>query len=406
MEKLTDRKINMTLASLTGDVAITDTSGMTVMFRKGVKKSSAFFYCRVRVNGKPVKIKIGTFPALSVSEARTEYLKIKGRVERGLPPREEVYETNDVPLGALWAEWFPRRTEGLKPRSVNNYTTIWNGYLSRYAKLPIRKIDVRWVDEHIYTLKSRTGTALMPLRAGEILNAMMTYAAAKGYIPYNPLTSLRAVAPKYRGGHRTAFKEDTLEEDMKELFAAAREKMEPEFFAALCLLFLSLLRVRELLGVERDGLREDGDLLYTTLETKTWDEFRVPFVPQAVCIIRWFLNRPAATGLLVTKGAGPMGILSLRNSLYGAGYRGKLMLHGIRACGRQWMAMQDDIKESTAELCLAHTIGDGTERAYNRGNYFEKRTVAMRRWADFVESCLPDGLTFRELFDTGERRML
>ena len=406
MEKLTDRKINMTLASLTGDVAITDTSGMTVMFRKGVKKSSAFFYCRVRVNGKPVKIKIGTFPALSVSEARTEYLKIKGRVERGLPPREEVYETNDVPLGALWAEWFPRRTEGLKPRSVNNYTTIWNGYLSRYAKLPIRKIDVRWVDEHIYTLKSRTGTALMPLRAGEILNAMMTYAAAKGYVPYNPLTSLRAVAPKYRGGHRTAFKEDTLEEDMKELFAAAREKMEPEFFAALCLLFLSLLRVRELLGVERDGLREDGDLLYTTLETKTWDEFRVPFVPQAVCIIRWFLNRPAATGLLVAKGAGPMGILSLRNSLYGAGYRGKLMLHGIRACGRQWMAMQDDIKESTAELCLAHTIGDGTERAYNRGNYFEKRTVAMRRWADFVESCLPDGLTFRELFDTGERRML
>ena len=95
----------------------------------------------------------------------------------------------------------------------------------------------------------------------------------------------------------------------------------------------------------------------------------------------------------------------LRHALYERlrtiGYQDKLTLHGIRSLGRQFMAQQDNIKESIAELCLAHRIGDETEQAYNRGTYIKKRLEAMQIWCNFVEKCLPNGLTFSTLFDKG-----
>ena len=57
--------------------------------------------------------------------------------------------------------------------------------------------------------------------------------------------------------------------------------------------------------------------------------------------------------------------------------------HGFRSTFRDWAGDCTDVPRDVAEMCLAHTIGDETERAYRRGAALEKRRVLLVAWADY-----------------------
>ena len=48
-------------------------------------------------------------------------------------------------------------------------------------------------------------------------------------------------------------------------------------------------------------------------------------------------------------------------------------IHGFRSVFRDWAAEQTSYAYEVAELALSHTIGSAVERAYRRGDLFEKR---------------------------------
>lgn len=58
-------------------------------------------------------------------------------------------------------------------------------------------------------------------------------------------------------------------------------------------------------------------------------------------------------------------------------------VHGFRASFRNWCA-DSGIDTDTAERCLAHTIKNQTQAAYERTDRFEIRAQVMRGWADHV----------------------
>jgi integrase len=58
-------------------------------------------------------------------------------------------------------------------------------------------------------------------------------------------------------------------------------------------------------------------------------------------------------------------------------------VHGFRSTFRDWCAEQTNFPREVAELALAHTIGSDVERAYQRGDLFEKRRKLMDAWAEF-----------------------
>ncbi len=60
-------------------------------------------------------------------------------------------------------------------------------------------------------------------------------------------------------------------------------------------------------------------------------------------------------------------------------------MHGFRSSFRDWAAEQTIHAREIAEKALAHTVGDETERAYQRGDLFEKRRKLMNDWARFCE---------------------
>jgi integrase len=71
--------------------------------------------------------------------------------------------------------------------------------------------------------------------------------------------------------------------------------------------------------------------------------------------------------------------------------RGDLTAHGFRSTFRDWAAEATAYPAEMAEMALAHTIGDKTERAYRRGDLFQKRVRMMNDWARWCAKPLESG---------------
>jgi len=59
--------------------------------------------------------------------------------------------------------------------------------------------------------------------------------------------------------------------------------------------------------------------------------------------------------------------------------------HGFRASFRTWVAERTNFPRELAEKALAHTVGDETERAYQRGDLFDNCRELMDTWAQYCE---------------------
>ena len=58
--------------------------------------------------------------------------------------------------------------------------------------------------------------------------------------------------------------------------------------------------------------------------------------------------------------------------------------HGFRSSFRDWCG-ETGVEREVAEVCLAHAVGDMTERSYARSDLLERRRPVMQAWADYLD---------------------
>jgi integrase len=58
-----------------------------------------------------------------------------------------------------------------------------------------------------------------------------------------------------------------------------------------------------------------------------------------------------------------------------------ITVHGFRSAFRDWAAETENFPNHVVEMALAHSIGGAVEKAYRRGDLFDKRVALMRAWA-------------------------
>lgn len=67
--------------------------------------------------------------------------------------------------------------------------------------------------------------------------------------------------------------------------------------------------------------------------------------------------------------------------------KGGITVHGFRSSFRDWASEVTQFPQEVAEMALAHTIASKVERAYRRGDLFDKRRLLMDAWASY---CAPE----------------
>jgi integrase len=274
----------------------------------------------------------------------------------------------------------------------------WRASLRTYVFPVIGKLAIADVDtaavmkilEPIWTSKSTTAG-----RVRSRVEAILDYAAASKFRGNdNPARHVAAALPKKS---RIAPVQHFAAEPWEQMPQFMQELRQLQTTAARCTEFLVLTATRseEAIGAKWDEIN---------LKTKTWTipaermkartEHRVPLSKQAIEL----LDSLPHDGPFVFGGNKPLQEMALRRQVLarlrpGANRRrSTVTVHGMRAAFKTWAGERTNFARETAEIALAHKIGNQTERAYERGDKFEKRRRLMEAWSDYLAKPMAEGV--------------
>ncbi len=171
------------------------------------------------------------------------------------------------------------------------------------------------------------------------------------------------------------------------------ELSERDGIAAQALEFtiLTAARTGEIIGATWDEIDLDGRVWTIPAgRMKANKEHRVPLSDRAYEILRALPRERANPFVFIGPRANGLSNMAMASVLKRMG-RSDITVHGFRSTFRDWAADLTGYPNHVAEQALAHTIGSAVERAYRRGDLFEKRVRLMADWSRFCLNPTPAG---------------
>lgn len=380
------------------DYVVTDITGMSVAIRKRKETTAVHFQCKMMKQGKRYIYPLGQYPALSLTKARAEYLRCIECINKGEEPiqKEVINNVDNTPtIGNMWQRFIAVKFTSFSENTKAKYLSLWNAHLQFYKDMQCSEITPQktmellkpYLNNHEYETAYKIASAF---------RALIDYAVFLELLSNNPIVRITSYLPKVKRQHLATFNDDTMKEDMIQLFfdmSDCQQVIQMQFYCY----FFTLLRNEELRSLRVDEVFND----YIVVKTKTLEKFKQPLTTQAKKIIDYCIaHKKDRYSPYVFEGTSELGMLgenTLNHALNTRGYKGKLRIHGIRSLGRQWLQNLPDTKESLIEMCLSHVGGNTVQQAYNRGEYIEERRRILQKWSDFVCECA--GEYFNRLFE-------
>ncbi len=165
-----------------------------------------------------------------------------------------------------------------------------------------------------------------------------------------------------------------------------------ESVSARALEFLILTAVRS--GSVREAEWNEIDLdkklwIIPPEHTKTRQEHRVPLPAQAIQLLKT-MPKVAGTNKVFPSPTGKaLSDMALSQLMRGMNERGELTVdavpHGFRSTFRDWAAEQTNYSDELRKVTSGHTVGDSVKEAYQRTDLLEKRRRLMTDWAAFLD---------------------
>lgn len=344
-------------------------------------------------DNKRFTFNLGSYPVMTLDEARKQYLDMAVKFKSGKYEEEQEQKLKAITFGELYEEWKAIKFTKISETTQKKYNSVSSQHLRGLFSCPVNKITPNLVIDLLndYLIKEQKYSTAEYVAS--LIRAVLDYAVFKQIIVVNPLKGILNFMPRAKTTHYQSFSDATLERDMKGLFKAFSTQ-DKKLQCLLFMYFFTLLRSNELRTITFDNYSEDS----LTVKTKTLDEFRVPLSTQAQKVMQYMIkNHQREDNPYIFEGLSKDGIISkntLNKALSALGFKDRLRVHGIRTCGRQYMQTIPTAKESIIELCLSHVVGSQVQQAYNRGDYYNERARVMQIWCDFVEKCIGDSFAF------------
>ena len=354
---------------------------------------STAWILRTTVGTRRADIGLGGYPGITLAAATEAARQIKAKIRDGIDPTAERRARQAV------VEWtFKRCAEayitGHRSGWKNaKHASQWESTLETYVYPVFGDKHVRDVDTGDIT------TAIRPMwstknetmvRVRNRIELVLSWAAAQGYRPkgFNPAAwrgHLEQVLPKPSKVNKRAHHPAMPIDDVQGFVLALRTSQST---AAQCLEFVIMTACRS--GEARLATWSEFDLKAAVWNIpaermKASRPHRVPLAAQVMTLLEK-LPRFEGNELLFPgrDGQKPLSDMSLTAIMR----RAKLAYvpHGFRFTFSDWTAERTAYPSEVREMALAHSIGNGTDAAYRRGDLFDKRRHLMRDWANSLES--------------------
>lgn len=389
-----------------------DGGGLHLLVKESGARSWVY---RFMLNGKSRDIGLGAAGTggVSLAEARDARDALRLKVKAGIDPLEERQQEAAKALATAQAE----RVAGITFKAVaeaymstnegswrnDKHRQQWRNTLATYVypvvgELPVGEVrtpHVLKILEPIWKDKAETASRIRG-RMETILDAAKARGYREGENPARWRGHIAQILParsRLTRGHHKAMPYEAIPEFVRALH-------DREAVAALALEFtiLTAARTGEVIGANWDEVDlEKAIWTIPANRMKAGREHRVPLSPRAEEILRstqilrkdWLF--PATNGGSMSGMA--MSMLLRRMKV-------DVTVHGFRSGFRDWCAECTGYAHEVAEMALAHTIGNKVERAYRRGDLFDKRRRLMDDWATY---CATPSMTDRSVTPIRQR---
>ena len=388
MGKLTDTKIKSSKPA-PKEYTLSDGDKLGVVIKpNGSKLWKVRYYkphTKIRSN-----ISLGSYPALTLAQARKERDKINELLVNEIDPKEDKVRKNneDIAIRVNTFEKVARDWLAIKKTEVKAGTyktissTLENHIFPQIGKFPINDINAPLAIKALKPIEAR-GTLEVITRAVGALNQIMTFATNTGLIFHNPLSGIKSAFVKKKTVNNPHLKPEQLPELMQ-MIAEANIKKVTRYILQWQL--HTMTRPTETAKAEWSEI----DLVSNTWtipaeKMKKGVKHIIPLTDQTLEILERMKIFSHGKYIFPSdrNPTEPANSATANMALKRMGLQGKQTAHGLRGLART--ALSDNaFSYEASEACLSHKVGNVVSQSYNHSTYFNPRVRIMKWWSEQV----------------------
>jgi integrase len=378
---------------------LADGGGLQLRVKSTGAKSWILDYFKP-ITKKRSSMGFGTYPEISLAQARDKRVKAKELLAQDIDPREyrddQQREKRLVArhtLKSVVTDWF-----AIKKSKVAETTarSLWRNFQNHvFPKLGHRPIDKLLAPEVITVLKPLAAKGSLETTSKIIgnLNEVMRFAVNTGILHHNSLAGIRSAFETPKVTHMPTLKPEELPELMKAINYASIK------LTTRCLIewqLHTMVRPREAAEAKWCEIDFENELWVIPAERMKMNvEHIVPLPPQALAILE--IIKPVSShrefifpsDRQPTKPSNPE---TANKALQRMGFKGRLVAHGMRAIASTTLNEQG-FDGDVIESALAHQEQNEVRKAYNRAQYLERRRILMCWWSEHIEEAMTGKIT-------------
>ena len=393
---------------------ILDRDGLYFIVQPSGVKSWALRY-RCKNGGKAVKLTLGSYPAISLKEARSKAIDLRAVIERGGDPhgekvvaRRHAAEIDDsfeavarryvaeyqFRHNRSW-EWtarllgFALDTEApVVAKECPPLLVTKDGSKDQRGRRRVSLVD-RWASRRIGDITRADVSAVLssisadtPIMANRMLAVL---GKLFKWADQQDITNTNPCADRERNKERS--RDRVLDDkELRKVWLAAGELGHP-FAGIVRLLVLTGQRRNEIAGLHWSEIDTEERVIHLPAKrTKNGLAHDVPLSASALAIITGLRRLPDADLVFTIKRQPVTGFSRMKERLDAASGVTDWTLHDLRrtvASGLQRLGVRLEVTEAV----LNHKSGSmaGIVGVYQRHDYAEEKRDALQRWADYVE---------------------
>ena len=370
---------------------LTDGDGLYLLI---TEKGHKWWRFRYRFDHKEKLLALGTYPEISLADARQRRDEARRQLAHGVDPgavrkamkqaKTEETETFEVIAREWHAKFTPTWTTG---HAVKIMSRLERDLLPWIGALPINQIKAPELLTVLRRVENR-GVLEAAHRIKTLSGQIFKYAVATGRAERDPSGDLKGALPQPKKKHFSAIT------DPKEVAALLRAiDGYKGHFVVKC-----ALRLAPLLFVRPGELRH-AEWAEIDLDEAVWNipahkmkmkqAHTVPLSTQAVAILKELQPLTGASKFVFPSARTfdrPMSENAILAALRRMGYgKDEMTPHGFRALARTILDEVLQINPYVIEAQLAHKVPDPLGRAYNRTTHISERKKMMQLWADYLD---------------------
>lgn len=372
------------------DYKLSDERGMYLLVSKAGGK---LWRLKYRVDGREKVLCIGSYPDLSLKEARELRDKARNQLANGIDPsadkkarKASSAQSNVDSFEHLAKEWFATRMKDMSDTHKTRTLSILNSYLLPYiGSKSVKEITAPMLLEVLRKIEAK-GIVETARRAKQVASQVFRYAVITGRAQHDPAADLKGALQVPKKKHFAAITEPK----QVGLLMVAINSYHGSFVvqAALKCSALWFCRPGELRALEWANVNWDDKRLEFIAE-KTLQQHIIPLSTQSLELLKSLQMITGQGRYIFPSSRGfsrPISENTIRVALRTMGFgNDDMTAHGFRAMARTLLDEVLNYRIEWIEQQLAHTVKDANGRAYNRTKHLAQRFEMLQRWADYLD---------------------